>query len=48
MNRKRITDLLELAGFGLFVAGFGLIYVPAGLIVSGALLVLGSYLAGDE
>lgn len=48
MTRKTITDTVEAAGATLFAAGTFVLSFPIGLMVSGVLLVLGAYLAGDE
>lgn len=48
MTRKTITDAIELVGAAVFTIGVGMAWLPAGVITAGIVLVLGSFLAGDE
>lgn len=48
MTRKQITDTAEAIGAAVFATGTFVLSFPVGLMVSGVLLVLGAYLAGDE
>lgn len=47
MNRKRITDAIEIAGLFVFVVGVGLVFFPAAVITAGVLMVVAGYAVGD-
>lgn len=47
MNRKRITDAVEIAGLTVFVVGIGLVFFPAAVITAGVLMVAAGYMVGD-